>query len=65
MNILTPATIPIVFLIISGIFTFNYLRQRGAQDVGQAIAQKNRLRMALIFGAVGVGLVLWRMVGPG
>ncbi len=63
MDILTPKTIPIIFIVISAVFGFNYLRHRGGQEPSQPIAQRNRLRMALIFGAVGIGQLLWRQFG--
>ncbi len=56
MNLLTPRLLPFVFLGIAVIYGVTFLRHRGRP--GQDIAQRNRLRMAAIFGAVGVGWLI-------
>jgi len=61
MDILNPKTVPFIFIVISAIFAINYVRHRTRQGITQPIAQRNRLRMALIFGVVGVGQLLWRL----
>ncbi len=65
MDILNPKTVPLIFIVISGVFAVNYLRHRNREDVTQPVAQKNRLRMAVILGAVGVGQLLWRLTQQG
>ena len=62
MDILSAKTAPIVFLVIAAVFAVNYLRGRGAPGTAGQIAQRNRLRMAVIFAVVGAGQLLWRLL---
>jgi len=51
MDILKPDSLPYLFLAIAAIFLINYLRH--LRDDAQHLAQRNRLRLALIFALVG------------
>lgn len=53
MSILNAQTVPYLFLAIAVFFLFTWVRARRSDPAGQAIAQKNRLRMAVIFGVIG------------
>jgi hypothetical protein len=57
MDVLKPGVVPYVFIAIAIVFAVNFLRHMG--DDGERIAQRNRLRLALIFAVVGGGLLLW------
>lgn len=58
MDLLTPNTVPFIFIGIAVVFLGMYLFHRRNAD--QPIAQRNRLRMAAIFAIVGGGHLIWR-----
>ena len=58
MDLLRPGNLPYVFLAIAVVFAANWLRHRGRED--RPIAQRNRVRMVIIFGLVGCLHLLWR-----
>lgn len=51
MGFLKPDSLPWVFLAIAAVFLVNYLRH--LREDAQRLAQRNRLRLALIFALVG------------
>lgn len=61
MDLLNPGTLPYVFLGIAAVFGINWLRHRGRPEA--RIAQRNRLRLAVIFAVFGGGQLLWRLLG--
>ena len=71
MDILTPKTIPFLLVGVSAIYLVSYFRHRKqagkseqpAEHLAQKLAQRNRLRMAGIFGIVGIGQFLWKLFG--
>jgi hypothetical protein len=63
MDFLTPKTIPFIFLGVGLVYLVMFLRGRSRPDPAGQIAQRSRLRLAIIFGVVGVGQLLWRVFG--
>jgi hypothetical protein len=63
MDFLTPKTIPFIFIGVALIYLVLYLRGRARTDPAGQIAQRSRMRMAVIFGVLGVGQLLWRVFG--
>ncbi|MBK8167232.1 MAG: hypothetical protein IPK64_14925 [bacterium] len=58
MALLLPRALPFLFLGIAALFLVNYLRHLRRPD--QKLAQRNRLRLVLIFAVVGVIQLFWR-----
>ncbi|MBE0564836.1 MAG: hypothetical protein IH621_02690 [Krumholzibacteria bacterium] len=60
MDLLNPGTLPYVFLVIAAVFGISWLRHRGRPEA--RIAQRNRLRLAVIFAVCGGAQLLWRLL---
>lgn len=59
MKLLTPNTLPFLFLAIATAFGVMSLRR--VQNDSQRLISRNRLRMAGIFALAGILNLLWRL----